>query len=148
MENKNILDDEFGHDLESYQEASKWARLINYLMDTIGFYVLIVISIIIFNDILDIKPIDGSPLIMVYTLVLFVGYYTVFEYFLKRTPGKFLTSTIVIMEDNKEPKFKDIVVRSLCRMIPFDQISYLFSDSGWHDQISKTKVVYKKKIER
>jgi len=38
----------------------------------------------------------------------------------------------------------DIAQRTLCRLIPFDALSFLFNDSvGWHDTLSKTRIVNK-----
>lgn len=42
-----------------------------------------------------------------------------------KTIGKYITKTIVVMEDGSKPKASDIVLRSLCRLIPFDAFSFL-----------------------
>jgi hypothetical protein len=43
------------------------------------------------------------------------------------------------------PPFGTMVLRSLCRLIPFEPFSFLGSDArGWHDSITKTRVVRKK----
>ena len=60
-----------------------------------------------------------------------------------KTPGKIARKTILVNYDGSRPNTTAIFVRSLCRMIPFDSISFLGSYRGWHDTISKTYVVYK-----
>jgi hypothetical protein len=41
---------------------------------------------------------------------------------------------------------KHILIRTLCRYIPFDLISFFFTDNGqlWHDNISNTIVIRRK----
>lgn len=69
-------------------------------------------------------------------------YYSFFEGFTGRSLGKFITKTKVVTEDGERPNFGTIFVRSLCRNIPFNALSFLSSDAvGWHDQFSKTRVV-------
>ncbi len=69
-------------------------------------------------------------------------YYSFFEGITGRTLGKFFTKTKVVTEEGKRPDFGTIVVRSLCRNIPFNAVSFLSSDAiGWHDRFSKTRVV-------
>jgi uncharacterized RDD family membrane protein YckC len=76
-------------------------------------------------------------------LIVFVGYYLLFEGLWARTPGKFMLGTVVVMDDGKTPSFGRIVQRTLCRFIPFEPFSF-FGPRGWHDSISKTKVVLTK----
>ena len=60
--------------------------------------------------------------------------------------GKFVTGTMVLMEDGSKPTFKDIFIRSLCRLIPFEAFSFLGAEGrGWHDSMSDTYVVDVKK---
>ena len=46
------------------------------------------------------------------------------------------------MHNGEEPKPKAIMIRSLCRLIPFDALSFLGTNGkGWHDNLSNTYVV-------
>ncbi len=47
---------------------------------------------------------------------------------------------------NETKMTKKIMIRTLCRFIPLDQFSFLFSDNGqfWHDEFCKTKVILNK----
>ena len=85
-----------------------------------------------------------------YTFVACISllYYNVFEIFSARTLGKLITQTIVVDENGEKPNHETILVRSLCRLIPFEVLSFIGMPArGWHDSISKTYVVNKKLLE-
>ena len=81
-----------------------------------------------------------NPYSFLLAIALFLAYYIVFEGLWARTPAKFILGTVVIMEDGSKPPFGKIVVRTLCRFIPFEPFSF-FGERGWHDSISDTRVV-------
>ena len=76
-------------------------------------------------------------------MVVVVLYYTVMEYFFKgKTLGKFITKTRAVTLENERLDFQTTFIRSLCRVIPFETFSFIGEESnGWHDSISKTKVI-------
>ena len=78
-------------------------------------------------------------------LQLFVSiiFYGLFESLLSRTPAKYITDTKVVMRDGTKPDSTAIFIRTLCRQIPLEALSFLFGQFavGWHDRISKTLVV-------
>ena len=75
-------------------------------------------------------------------------YYNFFEILFARTIGKFITQTVVVMVNGKRPQHETILIRSLCRLIPLNAISFLgITQRGWHDSISKTYVVRAKLLE-
>lgn len=79
-------------------------------------------------------------------LFIAILYFSTLEYTTGRTVAKYITGTKVTMEDGGEPGFNDILIRTICRLIPFEPFSFLASDgSGWHDTMSKTKVIDVKK---
>lgn len=46
------------------------------------------------------------------------------------------------MVDGSKPKFDEILIRALCRLIPLNAFSFLGDlGKGWHDTLSKTYVV-------
>ena len=60
----------------------------------------------------------------------------------QRTIGKLVTQTKVVLENGEKPAPETIILRSLCRFIPFNAISFLGNiPRGWHVTISKTFVV-------
>jgi uncharacterized RDD family membrane protein YckC len=79
---------------------------------------------------------------LLFSILLGVGYYTLFEGFSGRTPGKWITGTRAVAEDGGKLGFGKAIGRSLCRYIPFEAFSFLNSETrGWHDSIPKSYVV-------
>lgn len=76
------------------------------------------------------------------SLMLTFGYYLISELTMGRTIGKFVTNSYVIDEYAKKPEFSVLLIRTLCRLIPFEGFSCL-GERGWHDTLSKTYVVSK-----
>lgn len=86
-----------------------------------------------------------NKILINYRLLLAAGtmilYYVLFEYFLNKTIGKFLTRSIVVTETDAKPSFKSCLLRTLIRFVPFEPFSILSSDSKmWHDKWTKTVV--------
>lgn len=74
-------------------------------------------------------------------------YYNVFEIFTAKTVGKLFTQTVVVDENGEKPSHEMILIRSLCRLIPFNALSIIgFPARTWHDSLSKTYVVNKKML--
>lgn len=130
-------------------------RLGQFIIDSIAFQIIIYIVeylsklLIELNDYsvsfnLTIQLISGIVLILLYPAL-----YAFCEYKWQKTPGKFLTKTIVIDEYGNKPDLRTIVLRSLIRMVPFEPIS-CYGDKyshGWHDRWSKTWVVPEEELE-
>ena len=132
--------------------ASHAQRFLNLLMDYIALLFLFIITFSIagviaeLNGNKDFMTTFAKNGIAQYTFVACVSlfYYNVFEIFSARTVGKFITQTIVVDENGEKPNHEIILVRSLCRLIPFNPLSFLGMPArGWHDNISKTYVVNK-----
>ena len=132
--------------------ASKGKRFLNYLIDLGFFYALFILLGVLLYIIAEITGSEGlydflielenvNPIIdRLLTAVLLVIYYTILESLSQKTIGKLITRTKVVLENGERPPFEVFVKRSLCRIIPFDPISFL-GKNGWHDSISKTYVV-------
>ena len=74
-------------------------------------------------------------------ILIYYLYYFVCEATTGKTVGKFLTKTAVVdAKSGDEPHIGQILFRTLLRMVPIDFISYLFSEQGIHDSLSKTKL--------
>lgn len=138
----------------SFVEASKTSRFLNYFIDMFAIYVLFVVLSIFVGifigvtspdlvDSIDEESFSNSIYTYVSFYVLMILYYAIFESLTGKTLGKVVTKTKTIDSDtNEKPTFSIAFVRTLCRFIPFDSISFLFYDGGgWHDRISKTRVV-------
>ena len=121
--------------------ADKGARFGNYLVDLVAFIVLFMLHVVIIELVFNTSPDPESPWLGIYYLVLLFGYFFLFEYFFGKTPGKFLTKTKVVDMNGEWPGGKKLLIRTLCRFIPFDNFSFLFGPLGWHDSFSGTMVV-------
>lgn len=130
-------------------DATMWQRFANYLLDLIFTYIftlvfgflLGIILLVVNPDLLD-ALVSGNILIEYLLGIIFVLlYYILLEGLTGRTIAKLITKTKVVTESNETPSFHTIVVRSLCRLIPFEAFSFLGSNTGWHDTLSKTRVV-------
>ncbi len=73
-------------------------------------------------------------------ILLYPFYYILFEGIWQRTPGKFLTKTVVINEYAQRPDLITVVLRNLLRLIPFEPLSG-FVKRMWHDRLTGTYVV-------
>jgi uncharacterized RDD family membrane protein YckC len=68
-------------------------------------------------------------------------YYTICEKAFKGyTLGKLITGTRAIRTDGQELTFKDALLRSLSRFVPFEAFSG-FGGHPWHDQWTNTMVI-------
>lgn len=117
-----------------------WTRFANYFVDRIIILVLSFImgAIIAFSGYSSISRLESY--LVSFTVIIL--YFTIMEGVTGRTVGKFITGTIVVNEQGYKPEFSQIIGRSFCRLIPFEAFSFLGdSHSGWHDTITKTKVI-------
>lgn len=136
-------DDQLPDDL-----AGQGKRFANHLLDMVFIYIFTIIVSFTLAFVLTLLVPSSISLwdednkvfsyVMAYSLVLI--YYILFEATTGRTMGKLITRTRVIDQYGRKPNFKTVIIRSLCRLIPFEAFSFL-GDSGWHDRFSKTFVV-------
>ena len=136
--------------------ASHGQRFLNLFMDYIGqlivFFIVLEIaaSIAMENGNKDFITGFIKNDIMQYTFATGVSllYYNIFEIFTARTLGKLVTQTIVVNEYGEKPHYEVVLLRSLCRLIPFEILSFIgMPPRGWHDSLSKTYVVKKRELE-
>lgn len=129
-----------------YRRASLGKRFANYLIDTIGMYLFVFMVSFILAIVLAMMGIDLSAqhdgIIFLIALSAFVGYYFFQEGFGGRTIGKYITGTRVVDLAGNPPSKNAVLNRTLCRLIPFLPFSLLYgSGDGWHDRVSKTRVI-------
>ncbi|WP_319481656.1 RDD family protein [uncultured Draconibacterium sp.] len=133
--------------------ASTGRRFANYFLDWIFAYILMLLLLFTMGIVLGIVTPGAVDRItnnfaFVYGLILlcYYMYFVIFEATTGRTPGKFITGTKVVTMDGEQPNFSTILLRSICRFIPFEAFSFLTeSKTGWHDRLSKTRVIIVKK---
>ncbi len=137
--------------IANYLLASKQTRALNWIIDS-------VIKLIVFRLVLTslnsavishrIDSLDRSERYLFWCIISFI-YYGVTEVFLSRSPAKYLTKTIVVMEDGSKPTIMAILTRTLVRILPFEPLSFLRGRAlGLHDENSKTFVVIKSKFDQ
>jgi len=138
---------EINHKLQiNYASSSR--RVWNYVIDVIAIVVLEVITGVF---IIMLYGLDSGIYSLLFNdsygrigfiFVLNIIYYTLFEAFTGKTIGKYFTKTKVINLQGEKPGLGRILLRSVCRFVPLDQISFILNDTqGWHDTLSKTLVV-------
>ena len=124
--------------------AGQGARFANLIIDYLAqFAISFVFGVVVVviggeqgADFLDKTPglLIGIPILL--------SYYFVLEATTSRTLGKLVTGTKVVNQDGRTPTLGQIVGRTLCRLIPFEPLSFLGTPTrGWHDSIPKTFVV-------
>lgn len=137
--------------------ASAGKRLLNFFIDFFIFYTLIIL--IVFAIVVNTASPDGfgaykypnyNPLFQyivfkLISLMLYIFFYFLCELLFKgRTIGKLITGTRVVNEDGTNSSAKTILLRSLCRIVPFEPFS-AFGGYPWHDKWARTFVIDIKK---
>jgi uncharacterized RDD family membrane protein YckC len=158
MEQDDLLAGEFENEARQLYLASPNDRVTNFAVDFV--FVISVLSyplgfvwaygiIWIFGeeDYLkigySIGELDFAAFVIRYLIyvVNYIIYYILCERLFKgKTLGKLLTRTSAVRTDGLPLSWKDAAVRTLCRIIPFEQFS-AWSGGLWHDDWSGTMVV-------
>lgn len=63
------------------------------------------------------------------------------EFYFQKTLGKFITKTTVVRLDGNKPTLNNIIARTVFRLLPFTNLSLLYSKIGQHDKQTGTAVV-------
>ncbi len=130
------------------------ARFVNYIIDSIVVQVLfflfgvfaaafhIYLGVSFFYELVfKLDELNRFENIIVNSIVYFFYIFTI-EYFTKgRSIGKYITGSKVVSVDGDNPTMQQYLIRSLSRIVPFDGLSFLFSEDGWHDNWSDTRVI-------
>jgi uncharacterized RDD family membrane protein YckC len=135
--------------------ATTGQRFLNYLIDNLlmqyglsfltGSAVGVLIGLLFPDYALRLSQstsqLDLLPLAYGIAIVNYLLYYTICEKAFKGyTLGKLITGTRAIREDGDELTFKDALLRSLSRLVPFEAFS-AFGGYPWHDSWTKTRVI-------
>ena len=115
--------------------TGKTLQFINFLLDTIFYFIIMIIFLMIFKNVINEKNVKWI------SIILYFLYYFLFEYTIGQTIGKIITkSKVISIIENKDYYFIQILSRTLMRFILIDWVSYLFSERGLHDWVSKTTI--------
>jgi uncharacterized RDD family membrane protein YckC len=113
----------------------KRIRLYNFLIDSAVFIIVVILFSMLLNDHIVQKDLKYI-IILVYYL-----YYFIMEWTTGQTVGKIITKSKVVSSDtHQKPRVFNILIRTLCRLIPFDFFTYIFIPMGIHDRVSKTEL--------
>ena len=141
--------------LLQYEEASKGQRLLNLIIDTLllrfglayAFGVAIGYLLYTISESLYTAVFFNDDQTMSYVTLYILGafmyavYYTFCEkVFNGITLGKLITGTKALRADGQALTFKDALLRSASRVVPFEAFSALWGEP-WHDTWTKTIVV-------
>lgn len=141
------------HPAQAMVDAGKWRRLFNWMLDYVAILLVVFVSTI-FAFLVGgegaLAWIEGMGFWQEQLLGIaaLMAYYIVMEGLFGLTIGKWLTGTRVVDEGGGPPTWRQAVLRSLARLIPFEPFSLLFSEDGvargWHDRLPRTRVVMRK----
>ncbi|HEX6193573.1 MAG TPA: RDD family protein [Chitinophagaceae bacterium] len=153
VEQRGIFDN-----FAEHVDASVGARFLNFLIDNLlmrfvlSYATAYLMGIILaavapdFIEKLTYSEGDGfSGTLFFFTLIVgylnYILYYTVCETAFKGyTLGKLVTGTRAIREDGLPLTFRDALLRTLSRLVPFEPLS-AFGGNPWHDTWTKTRVI-------
>ncbi len=155
MEQKDLLTEETNY----LKRADNSVRFANLIIDTIFYYVVVLIvgaliGLLMFTADEQLASEvfmeeEESPAVTIISYIVGFGvmflYYFISEATTQRTIGKFFTGTIVVNQSGEKPTSKQIAIRSVSRLVPFEAFSF-FGEMGWHDKWSETYVVKKKDL--
>lgn len=122
-------------------------RIIDPLIDTFMTMVLFspMITLLAFKHpgiAIDFRFVGG---VVPAVIILRIFYYLFYETVLGVTPAKLLNETRVVDYIGNKASFKQILIRTLSRLVPLEAFSF-FAEDGWHDKWSQTMVVKEKNI--
>ncbi len=113
-----------------------------------GFFIglLTVINFIAFHFLVDdlIYQLDNFKSLNLFPFYIFsfLTYFITLEYYWKSTFGKKIFK-FKIQDSGSNNYFLRILVRTILKLIPFNQISFLFNDKHmfWHEKLTYTQVI-------
>lgn len=114
-------------------------RILAYLIDMVIICFPMYIFILFFwEDFIHLKSNNFLVVVILIQFLPFFVYFLLSEFFFKKTLGKKLLKLEVICY---EKRFYRIFIRTICRLIPLDLITFLFyEDKLLHDVLSQTSV--------
>jgi uncharacterized RDD family membrane protein YckC len=126
-------------------------RFGHYFVDCICYYVLLIFIgflvefLRIATNTNDYTSVTTNLLLSLLYLLGYPLYYFLCEFLWQKTPGKFLTRTIVVNEYGEKPSTRALLFRSLIRFVPFEAFSCFNNRQkqslGWHDRWTNTFVI-------
>lgn len=138
-----------------YTEASTGQRFLNFLIDNllmrfglsyltgtfIGYLLVSIDPDFAYRLFSDESSWNLILISYIFGIFNYLIYYTFCEkIFRGYTLGKLITGTRAVRQDGGELTFKNAILRSICRLVPFEPLS-AFGTRPWHDEWTNTMVV-------
>lgn len=120
-------------------KAGNVKRLLGHIID-VAFIIFITIMILKFTTIAESATISNLEIDLTYFASYFLYFLGMEAISNGKTIGKKLLRMSVTNNKGESPSMSKIGLRTLCRFIPFDILSFLWG-GNWHDNISGTYVV-------
>lgn len=130
------------HDSSELIPTTSNRRLLNMFIDMLAMiplYVVVSIVLVFFGY----ESSEESGTYQLWTYISMVAYYYFMEKNFGKTIGKYITHTRVVSANGqKELTAKQVFIRSISRLVPFEVFSFSGSNPiGWHDRWAKTMVI-------
>ena len=129
-------------------------RFANLMIDTLVYYGVLIVGLgfVIYGSGQDVDNSflgreDGGSVALQYLISIasYLGFFTLLEGATKgKTLGKFITGTRALKIDGNKITWKDALMRSLSRLVPFEAFS-AFGGNPWHDRWTDTIVIKDRK---
>jgi len=116
-----------------------WTYVVDLIIIWIGMFTLQIAYGVAFG-IDSLEALNGPKWWGIFIAFYFI-YYVTFEVVSGRTLGKVLTGTRVVTTTGLALSIPTAIVRTLCRFLPFEPISFSLGETWWHDSLSRTQVV-------
>lgn len=127
----------------SGEPASATRRFWTFVVDQIAIRIGLLVLEIVYGvayGLAALEALNGAKWWGIY-LAFYITYYVSFEVITGRTLGKVLTGTRVVTTSGQELSIHTALVRTLCRLIPLEPMSFSLGETWWHDSLSRTQVV-------
>lgn len=125
-------------------KSSSGKRLLGHIID-VAFVMVVTILALKFATITENTSISNLEINLTYFAFYFLYFFETETISNGKTIGKKLLRMSVINNKGENPSMSKIGLRTLCRFIPFDELSFLWG-GNWHDYISGTYVVCDSKL--
>ncbi|MDH6307800.1 hypothetical protein M2451_000249 [Dysgonomonas sp. PFB1-18] len=127
-------------EISNYVETTGWQRFSHLVTDLLLLMFFFYPWVIWLGRLMEIPNSIAASFLAVCFIILQLFFYILFETIFGATPGKYLTESRTIKNDMDSLPVGTAILRSFCRIIPFERIAFLLG-SRWHDNWSDTNVV-------
>ena len=119
--------------------AGKGRRFANLILDTFGYELLVFVLAFVLSLTSRSLAQEIAAHSFLFAIAIMLAYYAGCETLFGRTLAKLVTGTRVVSETGEPATFRQVLIRTLCRMVPCEPFSCLGDPPvGWHDRWSGT----------